>query len=497
MLIILTITLVAASVLILCVKKSRESMYMFGLCLSLMLEICGVMIFIAKKGGVSQEVMRFLYISPAIRVKIQYFLITLNQLGFLIALGRTLFPFFLLELSMCYSMIPLIRKNTWIQKAAAVLPAVALALYIPGIYRVLCRPNAFFKKLLVNGTLLWITAYLLAAVALLVWEYYSITMKFCKRQFCQISVSMVALTGIYLLYYQQDPGQVYHFYSDMSLWSKGVGYLQVDPSLFSYCVLVIVSIICCIFGFYSLLRYTSSNFAADKEDVIMERKFDTARVGVSMFVHSMKNQLLSGRVIYKRIGQLYEQPQVDVMKVREYVDVLEDFNNTMLLRMEELYRCVKANAIYMVPVPVEEIAGNAVERFHKKYPEAEVEIKLGDVSVILADKVHFCEALYNLLVNAQEAVIEAGKQEEGRILLQCRNERLYTVIEVRDNGCGMAKGKLKKVFDPFFTSKNSNYNWGMGLYYVREIVKSHLGSLRVESREGEGSSFCILLPRYQ
>ena len=51
MLIILTITLVAASVLTLCVKKSRESMYMFGLCLSLMLEICGVMIFIAKKGG--------------------------------------------------------------------------------------------------------------------------------------------------------------------------------------------------------------------------------------------------------------------------------------------------------------------------------------------------------------------------------------------------------------------------------------------------------------
>ena len=94
MLIILTLTLVVVSILTLCVKKSRESIYMFGLCLSLMLEICGVMIFIAKKGGVSQEVMQFLYISQSVRTRIQYFLITLNQLGFLIALGRTLFPFF-------------------------------------------------------------------------------------------------------------------------------------------------------------------------------------------------------------------------------------------------------------------------------------------------------------------------------------------------------------------------------------------------------------------
>ena len=41
-----------------------------------------------------------------------------------------------------------------------------------------------------------------------------------------------------------------------------------------------------------------------------------------------------------------------------------------------------------------------------------------------------------------------------------------------------------------------NHNWGMGLYYVRAIVKGHLGILRVESREGKGSSFYILLPKY-
>jgi len=138
-----------------------------------------------------------------------------------------------------------------------------------------------------------------------------------------------------------------------------------------------------------------------------------------------------------------------------------------------------------------------LELFQKKYPETTVTIDMSDDTMILADKVHFCEVLYNLLVNAQEAVLSSDRKDAGEVSLLCHNERLYTVIEVRDNGCGMNKSQTKRIFEPFYSSKNSNFNWGMGLYYVREIVKSHLGSLRVESKEGEGSSFYILLPKYQ
>lgn len=79
----------------------------------------------------------------------------------------------------------------------------------------------------------------------------------------------------------------------------------------------------------------------------MERKFDTAKIGASTFVHSMKNQLLSSRVIYKRIDQLYEQPELDTGKLKEYIDTLRTVNDAMLLRMEELYRCVKTKSIFL------------------------------------------------------------------------------------------------------------------------------------------------------
>jgi len=496
MLIILTVCLVIASVFILFLKKSRESLYLFGLCLSLMLEICGVMLFIAKKGGISSEIINFLYFSKEIKNKIQYFLVTLNQMGYLIALGRTLFPFFLIKLAMNYSMISFIREKAWLSKAVAVLPFITLILYYPSIYRIITVNSPLVKVILVYASLSWITAYLIISAFLLLYEFKSITMKFCRRQFSQIMVCLFALTGIYYLYYRQDPGQVYHFYWFTYTWINGIGYLKIDPSLASYMTLVIISIICCVLGFFSLFRYTQRSYLDNKEDIVMERKFDSVKGGVSVFVHSMKNQLLSSKVIYKRIRQLYEQPELDTKKLEEYIAALEDVNNLMLARMEELYRCVKSNAIYMTPVSLKEITDYALELFARKYPDAGVNVEIEENTLILADKVHLCEALYNLLINAQEAVL-ASNREDGQVSLLCHLERLYTVIEVKDNGCGMTKSQMKKIFEPFYSNKNSNFNWGMGLYYVREIVKSHLGSLRVESKLGEGSSFYILLPKYQ
>ena len=99
------------------------------------------------------------------------------------------------------------------------------------------------------------------------------------------------------------------------------------------------------------------------------------------------------------------------------------------------------------------------------------------------------------MINAQEAVNNSHK-ENGKVIMSCNNERLYTVIKILDTGIGMHKKQMKKAFEPFYTSKNSNYNWGMGLYYAREVVKGHLGNIRIESKIGEGTSFYIMLPRY-
>lgn len=223
---------------------------------------------------------------------------------------------------------------------------------------------------------------------------------------------------------------------------------------------------------------------------MLQRKFDAANMGVSVFVHSMKNQLLANRVLHKRIKSALAEPEPDLEKLRQYSAMLDETNEALLQRMEELYQSVKAKSLYLSVVPAARVAEKAAERFRHKYPEGRIEVQAPEDVKILADTVHLAEALYNLLTNGWEAIVMAGCTGPDRtVRLRIYNERLYTVIEVADQGPGILQEEQKRIFEPFYSSKNSNQNWGMGLYYVRQIVKSHLGHLRVESKKGRGRAF--------
>ena len=104
--------------------------------------------------------------------------------------------------------------------------------------------------------------------------------------------------------------------------------------------------------------------------------------------------------------------------------------------------------------------------------------------------------VYNLLCNGQEAIAEAGREAGAELRLTIKRQRLYMVLEVHDNGKGISRTERLKICEPFYTSKNTSYNWGMGLFYVRNIVKSHYGTLRIESHPETGTSFFIMLPGY-
>lgn len=495
MLFLLIGILLIASVLVLCIKKSRESIFLLGMCLSLMVQFCGILIFIAKKGGYSKEVLQFLFFSLDIKTHVQYLFITLNQIGYMIAVGRYLFPLFLLEMAMNYSMIPLIRKNAGLKKLAVILPALSLILYIPPIYRTIVARWPSMQDIIVQAAYFWILAYVGVAIALLVYEYFAITMQFCRRRFSLVAVCLIALSGLYILYCGQDPGQVYSFYSYGYLWSKGIGYLQYAPSVGGYYLIVVVNIICSVLGFSSLLRYTQGSFQSDRDDMVMERKFDMAKSGASVFVHSIKNQLLANRVLYKRIRQEMERESPDLVQIRGHLDHLQENNELLLSRSEDLYKTVKSQSIRLIPVPLQRLGEDAVHRFIQKHPEGIVRVELASDIEVLVDEMHMSEALYNLLTNGWESMTAAGIYDRPVHIIS-HSERLYTVIEVRDEGAGIAPSEQKRIFEPFYSSKNSNFNWGMGLYHVHAIVKSHLGSVRVESRPGAGASFYIMLPKY-
>jgi signal transduction histidine kinase len=102
------------------------------------------------------------------------------------------------------------------------------------------------------------------------------------------------------------------------------------------------------------------------------------------------------------------------------------------------------------------------------------------------------QTIVNILINAAQA---ADKQDSWVRLkaMIVDNGKRYFVIEISDNGCGMEANNLKKIFDPFYTTKPSGQGTGLGLYVCHNLIEKMGGHMDVESSLGKGSTFKIML----
>jgi signal transduction histidine kinase len=121
--------------------------------------------------------------------------------------------------------------------------------------------------------------------------------------------------------------------------------------------------------------------------------------------------------------------------------------------------------------------------------------KIGNINVIPQD---LGRVILNLINNAFYAVDVKRKQNlngyEPTVLVSTRKNNGKIEIKVSDNGGGISQKVLEKIFQPFFTTKPTGQGTGLGLSLSYDIVKAHGGELKVETKEGEGSAFIILLP---
>lgn len=123
---------------------------------------------------------------------------------------------------------------------------------------------------------------------------------------------------------------------------------------------------------------------------------------------------------------------------------------------------------------------------------------LGTVPCYLAE---INQVMLNLLINAAHAIAEraeAGWNGQGRIVIRTMRDGDCAEISIQDNGCGIPSSIRPRIFQPFFTTKEPGVGSGQGLALAyTAIVKKHGGSIRFETKEGEGTTFFIRLPLEQ
>lgn len=109
------------------------------------------------------------------------------------------------------------------------------------------------------------------------------------------------------------------------------------------------------------------------------------------------------------------------------------------------------------------------------------------------DKYHLEKVFVNVLNNAVEAITQAQK-EDGCIKIEMAYFFHWIVVVISDNGTGIPKNIIKKLFIPHYSNKNGYLNWGLGLSYVYRVVKAHFGQVKIDSKYGEYTSVLIFLP---
>lgn len=496
MLFVVLFFLVISSIAIVFLRRDKQTKLLLGLCISFVCMFVGIIIYLAKTGGLQTGQKFLLFFDTRIQRRLSYMIFPLRKLGYLIAVGRTLFPGFMLMIALNESWSQrLIKYRKW-DFTVMILPAVTLVLYYPSIFLNIGKWNKQVQFFLIDATIGWISLYLFLSLLLLLHEYKSVTIPYCRRQFGYMMGFLISIGIMYCFYYRQDPIQVYQMYSAEYMRYGGLLYSgTAGGSISRWILFSALTTLFGVFGFFNLRTYSLLEQEETRGDIMIQKKFDMASKGISVFVHGMKNQLLSNRILSDKLKAELEAEEPDREKLNQYAAMISDINSNMLKRMEELYRSIKSNYMTLLPAKVPEVVDKTMARFHEKYPDVPVPVSITTGSQVLADVPHLSEALYNLLTNGYEAILEAGR-EEPVLELHVYDERLYVTFEIRDNGKGMSRHVQKKIFDPFYTSKNTNSNWGMGLYYVRQIVKGHMGMLRLESTEGEGTRFFAEIPKY-
>lgn len=161
----------------------------------------------------------------------------------------------------------------------------------------------------------------------------------------------------------------------------------------------------------------------------------------------------------------------------DYADNIVRDLQTFAAKREQIFRETDINAIVkdvLVYLKTQENVGTS--------------INLGKLPKIEADKDIIKRVFVNLAVNGIQAMEKGG----GTMKVSTKNTNESVEVNFEDAGIGINKENMKKLFTPFFTTKAQGM--GVGLAICKRFVESHNGSIRVESEEGKGSIFTVVLP---
>ena len=193
----------------------------------------------------------------------------------------------------------------------------------------------------------------------------------------------------------------------------------------------------------------------------------------------------------------------DPVRMNRYLGVIGDENKRLGAQVEKVLQTALLDKgdlkLKISRVDVHGVIDNVLQNIGVQIEQRHGRIRLdlrAENTTIEADEMHLTNIIHNLLDNANKY-----SPAEPEIRIKTRSVREGVYITVADQGVGMSKEALQRIFERFYRVSTGNVHnvkgFGLGLSYVKTILQMHRGSIRVESQLGKGSSFEVFLPHAQ
>lgn len=224
-----------------------------------------------------------------------------------------------------------------------------------------------------------------------------------------------------------------------------------------------------------------------KEQVELREKMTVLGEMSAGIAHELRNPM---GVIAGYVEMLSKRLKSDSANQEIIQGILEEINGMNRI-ITEFLAFARPTDINAASVSLQDLIGSLLQSFARKFAEHGVIARSGilkDIPVVMADDLLLRQAFQNLLQNAIEAIPDRG----GEIEIAARVVKPFVEVRVRDNGTGIPREKISKIFTPFFTTKERGT--GLGLALVQKIIVYHGGKIEVESQPGVGTTFSVFLP---
>ena len=272
-----------------------------------------------------------------------------------------------------------------------------------------------------------------------------------------------------------------------------VHFPTLDTYIYSSVRFMIPSVI---FTFVLLVTFVFTIYIIFRQKKLTEIKND--------FINNMTHEFKTPISTISLAAQMLQDPAVEKSPVmfKHISGVINDETKRLRFQVEKvlqmsMFERQKAT-LKMKDINANELIAGVVNTFaikaEKNNGSITTDLEAG-LPWIFVDEMHFTNVIFNLLDNAVKY-----KKPDGELHLHVKtwnvSDKLY--ISIQDNGIGIKKENLKKIFDKFYRVHTGNRHdvkgFGLGLAYVKKIIQDHKGTIRAESELNVGTKFIIVLP---